>query len=194
MDDEDYQDSYKQKLDQISEKLTKALTNSEDSYIDVRAIALMQKQVSVMKKASDNSSFDVPVSIDGETVSMHVTLKLDDTLNTRMDASIQTNEHGLLSATLYEDDGIIKGMLKTTMAETREESEYLENAKTKLCNILSESIKDLGVDQNQIGILYHVKTPQEYSTNNAKATEGERKTTDTGTLLKMAKAFVEALI
>ena len=193
LDEDNYQDSYKQKLDQISEKLTETLMNTEDNYIDVRAISLMQKQISVMKKASDNSAFDVPVNIDGNSVSMHVTLKQDDTLKTRMDASVQTFEYGLLTATLYEEDGSIRGMIKTTMAESQEESEYLGNVKAKLCRILSEKIKDLGVDQDQIGILYRAKAPQESSTNNAKAMEGERKTTDTGTLLKMAKAFVEAL-
>ncbi|SEG35411.1 hypothetical protein SAMN02910276_02624 [Butyrivibrio sp. Su6] len=193
LDEDNYEDSYRQKLDQISEKLTEALMSTEDSYIDVKAITLMQKQISVMKKASGNADFDVPVEIEGTSVSMHVTLKSDDTLKTRMDASIQTYEYGLLTASLYEDGGSIKGMITTSMSESPEESEYLGNVKEKLCRKLSEKIKDLGVDQNQIGILYGVKVPQISSTVDAKAMDGERKITNTGTLLKMAKAFIEAL-
>ena len=193
LDEDNYEDSYRQKLDQISEKLTEALMSTEDSYIDVKAITLMQKQISVMKKASGNADFDVPVEIEGTSVSMHVTLKSDDTLKTRMDASIQTYEYGLLTASLYEEGGSIKGMITTSMSESREESEYLVGVKEKLCRKLSEKIKDLGVDQNQIGILYGVKVPQISSTIDAKAMDGERKITNTGTLLRMAKAFIEAL-
>ncbi|WP_155827677.1 DUF6240 domain-containing protein [Butyrivibrio sp. AE2015] len=193
LDEDNYEGSYRKKLDQISEKLTEALMSTEDSYIDVKAITLMQKQISVMKKASGNADFDVPVEIEGTSVSMHVTLKSDDTSKTRMDASIQTYEYGLLTASLYEEGGSIKGMITTSMSESREESEYLVGVKEKLCRKLSEKIKDLGVDQNQIGILYGVKVPQISSTIDAKAMDGERKITNTGTLLRMAKAFIEAL-
>ncbi|SFQ21764.1 hypothetical protein SAMN04487928_12432 [Butyrivibrio proteoclasticus] len=192
LDENNYEESYKQKLDQISEKLTETLMNSEDSYIDVRAITLMQKQISVMKKESENATFDVPVEIDGDSISMHITLKNDGTKKSRMDASIQTFEYGFITASLYEESGLIKGMITTTMSEGIEESEYLGNVKEKLCKKLSEKIKDLGVDQNQIGILYGAKLTQNNSTTDAKP-DGERKITNTGVLLKMAKAFIEAL-
>ncbi len=52
---------------------------------------------------------------------------------------------------------------------------------------LSGKIKDLGVDRKNIGILYRVKGQQ--NTTTAK----ENTVTDTSTLLKMAKAFIEAL-
>lgn len=191
LDEEGYEDSYKQKLDQIAEKLTDTLMSAEDSYIDVRAITLMQKQISVMKKASENASFDVPVEIDGSSISMHITLKSDDTNKSRMDASIQTFEYGLITASLYEESGLIKGMITTSMPEVSEEAEYLGNVKAKLCSKLSEKIKDLGVDRNQIGILYGAKLTQNRSTGSARSVD--RKITNTDTLLKMAKAFIEAL-
>ncbi len=187
MDDEGYEDAYKEMLSSISEKLSEALQSTEDNYIDVRAITLMQKQISVLSKASDSGSFDIPVEIDGVKVSMHVTLKQDDSNRSRMDASIQTDEYGLLTASLYEENGEIQGMLTTTLAQTSEQTAYLENVREKLCVSLSGKIKDIGVDRKNIGILYHVKGQQ--STSTAK----ENTVTDTSTLLKMAKAFIEAL-
>ena len=153
----------------------------------------MQKQLSVMSGNAERGSFEIPVEVEGTKVSMHVTLRSDNSNITRMDASIQTYEYGLLTASLYEEGGSIKGMITTSMSESREESEYLVGVKEKLCRKLSEKIKDLGVDQNQIGILYGVKVPQISSTIDAKAMDGERKITNTGTLLRMAKAFIEAL-
>ncbi len=122
MEDEGYEDAYKEKLSSISEKLSEALQSTEDNYIDVRAITLMQKQISVLSKASDSGSFDIPVEIDGVKVSMHVTLKQDDSNRSRMDASIQMDEYGLLTASLYEENGEIQGMLTTTLAETSEQT------------------------------------------------------------------------
>jgi hypothetical protein len=78
-------------------------------------------------------------------------------------------------------------MLTTTLAETSEQTAYLEKVREKLCMSLSGKIKDLGVDRKNIGILYRVKGQQ--NTTTAK----ENTVTDTSTLLKMAKAFIEAL-
>ena len=194
MDDDEYEDFYKEKLGNISDKLSEALLNTEDNYIDVRAINLMQKQISVMAKAADNGSFEVPIEIDGVKVSMHVTLREDDSNKSRMDASVQTDEYGLLTASLYEEDGEIRGMLTTSFAGDENESAYLEMVRDKLCKALADKIKDLGVDQKKIGILYHAKAPSGIGTVNNKVTEGKKAPkTDTGTLLIMAKAFIEAL-
>lgn len=193
-EDEDYESTYKQELTKLSDKLADELLNPEDTYIDIKAITLMQKQISVMTKASDKGSFEIPVEIDGSKVSMHVTLKNDDSGLTRMEASIQTYEFGLLTATLYEKDGIINGMLTTSSNQGPEEAEYLEGVKEKLCERLADRIKDLGVDRERINILYHVvKQPAKVSTAFANAMEGNEKSTDTSTLLKMARAFIEAV-
>ncbi len=195
MDEDGYEDTYKEQLDNITDKLWDTLMSPEDRYIDVRAISLMKKQISVMKQNSEKGSFEIPVEVDGNKVSMHVTLRSDDTMSTRMEASVQTYEFGLITATLYEENGTISGMLTTTSSENADEAEYLEGVKNKLCDKLAEKIKDLGVDQNKISILYHaVKQPTKVGTVNARATEGDQENiTDTSTLLKMAKAFIEAV-
>ncbi len=195
LDEEGYEDSYKKQLDSITDKLWETLMNPEDNYIDVRAISLMKKQISVMKQNSEKGSYEIPVEVDGNKVSMHVTLRSDDTMFTRMEASVQTYEFGLITATLYEENGIIGGMLTTTSGENADETEYLEGVKNKLCDKLAEKIKDMGVDQNRISILYHaIKQPTKVGTVNAMAMEGKQESiTDTNTLLKMAKAFIEAL-
>ena len=126
---------------------------------------------------------------------MHVTLRSDNSNITRMDASIQTYEYGLITASLYEKGGVINGMLTTTSAENAEESEYLEGIRQKMCDNLANMIKDIGVDQNMISILYHAQSkPTGVGTGIARAMDGgQNNNTDTTTLLKMAKAFIEAL-
>ena len=195
LDQENYGETYKNALSSISDKLTEVLETTEDSYIDVKSIRLMQKQLTVMSQSSERGSFDVPAEIDGQKISMHITLRSDDTQKSRMEASVQTYEYGLITATLYEEGGMIAGMLTTTNSPGSEETEYLETVRRKMCDKLAEKIREFGVGQDKIAILYHAQIqPVTSGAASANATDGNLKNiTETGTLLKMAKAFLEAL-
>lgn len=193
--EEGYEEEYQKQVLSLRDQLSEEILNPENSFIDVRAIKLMQKQLSVMSGNAERGSFEIPVEVEGTKVSMHVTLRSDNSNITRMDASIQTYEYGLITASLYEKGGVINGMLTTTSAENAEESEYLEGIRQKMCDNLANMIKDIGVDQNMISILYHAQSkPTGVGTGIARAMDGgQNNNTDTTTLLKMAKAFIEAL-
>ncbi len=193
--EENYGKTYRDTLSSISDKLSEVLEAPENSYIDVKSIRLMQKQLTVMSQSSERGSFEVPAMIDGQKISMHITIKSDDTQKSRMEASIQTYEYGLITATLYEEGGMIAGMLTTTTSPGSEETEYLETVRRKMCDKLAESIREFGVGQDKIAILYHAQIqPLNKGAASANATDGNSKNiTETGTLLKMAKAFLEAL-
>ena len=191
----DYEETYKDSLRNISASLEQLLMSDDDSYIDVKAIKLMQRRLTVMERSSESGSFDVPVTVDGQKISMHITLKSDESMDSRMEASVQTYEYGLITASLYEKNGVISGMLTTTYSQSSEETEYLESVRSKMCVKLAEKLKDFGVGQEKIAILYHAQTqPISVGTANANATDGNsKKITDTSVLLSMAKAFIESL-
>ncbi len=195
LDDDNYEEAYVKILEDYSDKLSEEIMTEDDSYIDVRAITLMQKQLSVMGSASQRGSYDVPVEIDGQMVSMHITLKSDGRNSSRMDASVQTDEYGMITASLYREKTVIRGMLSTTNGQNPEETEYLENVRSRLCDIIAERIKDFGIDRENIAILYHTQTSPAFAgATVTDATEGNNENiTDTKTLLTMAKAFIEAL-
>ncbi len=195
LEDDDYEENYVKLLGNISDKLSEELINDTDSYIDVRAISLMQKQLSVMQKASDSGSYEVPVEIDGERVSMHVTLRSDESSATRMDAGIQTEMYGYITLSLYEDQGRIRGMLTTTNGKNQEEAEYLENVRTGLCANIEKKLEGFRMSHDDIPILYHTQNgPASVGAVNTVAKDGsEESHIETRTLLTMAKAFIEAL-
>ena len=195
LDEDDYQENYVKILGDISDKLSEELMTEDDSYIDVRAISLLQRQISVMSKSAERDSYEVPVQIEGQTVSMHVTLKSEKNANSRMDASVQTDMYGLLQISLYKESDTIRGMLTTTNGSNLEESEYLESVRTRLCARLSEELDGVTVESNNIAILYHAQSGSASAgAVSSGAREGNEITqTDTKTLLTMAKAFIEAL-
>ena len=195
LDSEGYEDNYVKILGNISDKLSEELMNASDSYIDVRSIALLQKQLSVMGKSAESDSFEVPVEVEGETLSMHVTLKTEKNSVSRMDASVQTIEYGQIAVSLYVEGDAVRGMLTTTGGRSQEQAEYLEKVRTRLCVGLKEKMEDLGVDQENIAVLYNTQgIPAGRGQVSSRAMEGAAvEKTKTHTLLKMAKAFVEAL-
>ncbi|MBO4458642.1 MAG: hypothetical protein J5802_13065 [Butyrivibrio sp.] len=195
LDKDNYEETYAKSLENISDKLSDVLVDPETEYIDVKAITLMQKQISVMAHTAEKGSYEVPVEIDGSKVSMHITLRSDNSKISRMEASVQTIDYGTISVNLYREDGVVTGMLTTTNSGNTEEAEYLESVRTKMCDRLAENVEGVGVDQKRIAILYNAQAqPTKVGTVNADAMDGSNlSTTDTGTLLKMAKAFIEAL-
>ena len=195
MDEDNYEENYVKILGDFSDKLSEEIMTDKDSYIDVRAISLMQKQLSVMSSGAGGGSFDVPVEIEGQVLSMHVTLKTEAASGSRMDASVQTDEYGLLTASLYIEKQMIRGMLTTSNGKTPDGAEYLEHVRNRMCEGLADRIKDAGVDRNNIAILYHTQSlPATAGGNITDATEGNKlEKTETRTLLTMAKAFIEAL-
>ena len=195
MDQDDFEENYVKILDDFSDKLSEEIMTGNDSYIDVRAISLMQKQLSVMGRAAENGSFDVPVEVEGQVVSMHVTLKADAAAGSRMDASVQTDEYGLITASLFIEKQVLRGMLTTSNGKNPEEAEYLENVRQRMCDSLAGRLKDAGVDHNNVAILYHTQSlPATAGGTITDAREGNTfEKTETRTLLTMAKAFIEAL-
>ncbi|WP_034445180.1 DUF6240 domain-containing protein [Butyrivibrio sp. AE2032] len=194
LDEDDYEENYLKILGDISDKLSEELMTENDNYIDIRAISLLQKQISVMGRSAESGSFEVPVEIEGQQLSMHVTLKSDKNANSRMDASVQTYEYGLVTLSLYKDGDTLRGMLTTTNGSNQEESEYLENVRTRLCEKISERIEGIGIDRENIAILYHTQNSLSSGMVSARATDGPKpEKTETKTLLTMAKAFIEAL-
>ncbi|MBP3278501.1 MAG: hypothetical protein J6M44_06065, partial [Butyrivibrio sp.] len=129
LSEDDYQDNYVKILERVSDNLSRELLSSDDTYIDVRAIALLQKQISVMTKGAERNSYEVPVEIDGEVVSMNVTLASDDTKRSRMDASVLTDEYGQLNLSLFVEEESIRGMLTTTNGKNQIVRENFRKAK-----------------------------------------------------------------
>lgn len=195
LSDDDYAKTYVKVLGEMSDKLSKELMDEKDTYIDVRAISLLQKQISVMKKSAEKDSFEVPVEIDGDRISMNVTLKSDERNISRMDAGVQTFEYGYLTLSIYLEGGSAKGMLTTTNGSGPDESEYLEKVRQRLCEKIEEILPEVGASKENIPIIYRAQGgPASGSGADTRAREGEAQVkTDTRTLLTMAKAFIWAL-
>jgi len=158
-----------------------------DTYIDIKAIHLMQKQISVAAKMSDKGSFDIPVEVDGRTVSMHVTLKEDETQGTKLGASLESAYYGQVSMAMTIEDKTVMGVFSSALQKNEEIQSYMEDVKDRFIKALEAEEPELIVDTKNIGIMYRQTDP-------SSAVQGaENGISDSRLLLRMAAIFVHAV-
>ncbi len=185
----DYGDSYAEHLAELSQQLSDMISESEqvESYIDVKAIHLMQKQISVATRMADKGSYEIPVEVDGRTVSMHVTLRDDRSEGTKMEASLETMDFGRVSMAMTIDEGEVKGIFASALSKNEELSEYINEVKNRFINELKANEPELIVESKNIGIMYH-------RSDVGSAIQGaEKGISDSRTLLRMAGIFVHSV-
>ncbi len=189
MDTEDYRSSYEEHLADMKEALDEMLVDADtvDSYIDVKAIQLIQKQISLSTRMADRGSFDIPVDIDGRTVSMHVTLKDSDEEGSKIEAGIDTPDFGRLSMAITIGAGEVRGVFAAAYQQSEDLSDYMSDVRTRFLRELKEIEPELSVSEENISIMYR------RSEAGSAIQAAENGFSDSRTLLRMAGIFVHAL-
>ncbi|MBE5860604.1 MAG: hypothetical protein E7301_10855 [Butyrivibrio sp.] len=187
MNTEDYKTSYKEHLEEFEGKINEVMIDQADSYIDVKAMRLVKKQISVMSKMADNDSFEVPVEIDGRYVSMNITLKSKEGGGSKVETSVDTEDYGHISMALTLLDGEAKGIFAASGASSEYLTEYMEKIRENFVSEISDNMPNINIDVNNIGIMYHMSNAADA------VSEGENGISDSRTLLRMAGVFVHAI-
>jgi len=187
MEDEVFDAKYLGHLSRINERLSDILEHNADNYVDVRAISLLHKQLNVTSQMAGNGSYDIPVDIDGQKISMHVVLKQDDLSGTKVEAAVRTDEYGYLTATMQVKNDRIEGAIMTDRGETEEQAEYMNAVRSRLKTNLSKAFPRYETSEQDLVVLYRTMDPGRLITGSGKGIS------DTRELLGMARAFIKAL-
>ncbi|WP_026510975.1 DUF6240 domain-containing protein [Butyrivibrio sp. LC3010] len=187
IDSDDYESAYEEKLMGLSESLNELLMEEADSYIDVKTIHLMQKQLTVASKMSKQESYEIPVEIDGRLVSMHVTFKENELDGSRVEAEIETPDFGQVSMAMTVSENKVIGAFASAYRQTEDLSEYLSDVKEKFIRGLSEKEENLSVEPENIGVFYRRQEAGSAVTGSGNGVFDKR------TLLRMAEIFVHSV-
>ena len=184
-DSEDYCSSYKEDLQQMADQLNKVISDTDVTYIDMKAISLMHKQLAVAQEMADHGSYEIPVQVGEQTVSMHVVLQKDEGEGSGVEASLETQDYGTLSVSMRIRNGKVSGLLKTDHGETPQTRNYCETVRARLSENISGQLPQLNFDENDMAVIYGSKS-------NGAIAGSEEKASDQ-TLLSLARAFVTAI-
>jgi hypothetical protein len=182
---EDYHSSYKEDLQQMTDQLSKVISDTDVTYIDMKAISLMHKQLAVAQEMADHGSYEIPVQVGGQTVSMHVVLQKDEGEGSGVEASLETQDYGTLSVSMRIRNGKVSGLLKTDHGETPQTRSYCETVRARLSENISGQLPQLSFDENDMAVIYGSKS-------NGAIAGSEEKASDQA-LLSLARAFVTAI-
>ncbi len=184
---DDFQLAYEQHLEEASSALTEIIEESVTSYVDIKAITLMQKQLSVRSAMAQNNSYEIPVEVDGIEVNMHVMLKKEEGEGTKLEVAVRTEEYGSLTAVVTEEGGKIKGILSTSRKQDEYVEDYLGSVRDKMKDKISNISDKYEMDNDSIMIMYNLSDPGQLITGS------ENGISDSRDLLGIAKAFVKSL-
>lgn len=187
LDEENFEEKYLSHIVQIQNRLSEIVNEDAEKYIDIKALALINKQLTLTTSLSQNKNYDIPIEIDGQKVSMHVLLKEDSSKGTKVEASVRTEDYGYLSMAMQEKEGRIEGAIMTDRGENADQAEYMKQVKERLIENLSNAYPQYSVSEQEIVLLYRATDPGRLITGSGNGFS------DTRVLLGMAKAFLQAL-
>ena len=187
MGEDGFDEKYLNHIVQIQNRMSEIVNEDAEKYIDIKALALINKQLQLTSNLSQNKNYDIPVEIDGQKVSMHVVLKEDISKGTKVEASVRTDEYGYLSVAMQENEGRIEGAVMTDRGESSDQSDYMKQIKERLIQNLESAFPQYSVSEQEIVLLYRATDPGRLIPGSGNGFS------DTKVLLGMAKAFLQAL-
>jgi len=139
-------DSYSEMADDIREALQDAAESAE-SYIDLKTLQTINRQLSVAKALSNEENYEVPMEIAGRMTSVNVKI-VRGTGESRAAVSFETEDHGRVYAEFTLNDGKFSGIVTSSTDEGTERLRSAAGALFENENVIFE--KTLNSDINRI--------------------------------------------
>ena len=182
-------ETYAQYTEQLAGAAEELTFRTEDSYMDVRAMQLIHKQLYVAGHAAKAEEYDIPAEIDGEMTAIHLTIRHEEMSGGRVSVTTGTDASGGITASFTLKEQKVSGFVTVEKDSTRE----------KLLNLpekLRESLQAAGIVSEEIPILKGGASGDEdlFRTDRGLRSETESPGAEsTGELYRMAKTFIQAL-
>lgn len=172
-DEESAKEAYNTLIDATKEAVFKECMDQE-TYMDVKALQLVHKQLSLAHSYSKCDNFEVPMEIEGRITSVNVKLVHGEDEESNVYISLETETLGSVNAKLYEDSESIGGYVACNLKET------------------VTKIKDVA-DKVSTGISVVWTENKDFDLKLSRLPLKDNKPTETAKLYEIAKNFLEAL-
>ena len=176
-----YADFMKKSADILREK-----EMQKDKSIDLKALQLVGKELSVAKSLSDHEDYEMPVFIDGKLTSVNLRIVHGDGEG-RVDVRIETESLGNVSASFTVRDGNVDG---TIISDKMAASLKWRNGTEEF----GESLKNNGLSLKNLNIVTEMNVRNTRILKENGPTAGrELQKTDSAALYKTAKCFIAVI-
>ena len=172
-DEESAKEAYDTMIDDAKDAVF-AECMEQETYMDVKALQLVHKQLSLARSYSECDNFEVPMEIEGRITSVNVKLVHGADEESNVYISLETESLGAVNAKLYEDSNSIGGYVACNLKET------------------VTKIKD-AADKVSTGISVVWTENKDFDLKLSRLPMKDNKPTETVKLYEIAKNFLEAL-
>ncbi|MDD3368607.1 MAG: DUF6240 domain-containing protein [Lachnospiraceae bacterium] len=188
-DEEDAVKAYEDFTETLSSELDTLLGNQDDTYVDVKAIAMLHKQLSLAGSLAKEECYQIPITTDGDTTTMQLRIE-HGTGEHKVTATIaQDNGSSVAAEFRLTEDGNIQGYIAS------DQRDVLDN-----WTVTGQKrfAKELGKTETEFDQLHMIYSEKLDVSKLGKETESngmteEIKPADTKELYAIAKAFVKAM-
>ena len=188
LDDLKELDKYKNTINDLKEGIETAI-NKTDTYIDIKALKLLHKDLAIAGAMADKGSYEIPIDTGSGEVSLHLSFRTREDEAPRIEASIETENYGTIRADLsFSGEKDIEnkapdfsGMITTSKRDNAEVRHFMESIKFKMTG---------DVKADNLVIMYEVTKQANINTQTAVSREAD--TTDKS-LVKTAELFIQAV-
>lgn len=137
---EDYPQFYREKMEQVATKLHEVTENETKGFLDIKAITLLHKQLSVMSAMANKDHFEIPLESENGMISMSVTLRRggEKQKNPEAEIVLEVQEGNILRANLRADEGISIIEIELSEADCPENKRKIEELKERFSELFGE--------------------------------------------------------
>ena len=158
-------------------------TETENTYVDLKALSLLNRQLGMASRFAGAGSFEIPVEKDGRLISMQVSLREAVSNESYVSVSLETEKYGRLSARFEIRQDEVRGTISTSLGSSPETKSYMESLKRSFVSEVAAKEKRLGISDSSIGVMYGAVKKDSVQD------EADKGSDSTRDYLKLAKIF-----
>lgn len=192
-DKESFRAEYDETVAEMKEEIEELALNVSENSLDVRALQMNHRQLSIMGSLSRNEEYVLSMYVGDELAAVHLTLERGGAQKGGISIAVDFGDNSHVEAKLQVKDGRVDGFL---LGNTGEEVTKLQQASDIFYDLLNETAS-LNLEAVKLPVVsrgnINVTGTSEYGSQGESASQEKGFSLDNGTLYRVAKLFLQAI-
>lgn len=170
----------------VQDLLKSDALETEAKAIDIKELSLLHKQIGLIKNFASNREYQVPVVLDGNFTTIHLTLVRDDSEAGSVSASMETKKYGTVGGKFTQNKGFVEGYMVC-------ENGFDAQTKAMFTDSFEAALKEENLPARRLSFVQSKDVNPEKFAKESASKQVSFEKADTKTLYAVAKAFIKAV-
>ena len=170
----------------VQDLLLSDALQTEAKAIDIKELNLLHKQIGMVRNFASNREYQVPVYMNGEFTTIHLTLVRDDGEMGTVNVSMETKEYGTIGGKFTQNEGFVEGYLVC-------ENGFDTQTKEMFTNSFAKGLSEANLQGRRLSFVKSQDVKPEKFGSEGAGKQAKSEKADTKTLYAVAKVFIQAV-